>query len=152
VTAPAGILYVDPHGEFSFIRPVDWRTLPPQATGVAAQFVAENLRGNLNVVTQPVPATMTVDLFATAAVAEIERMYPAYRLDARGIEPAIVGGEPARQYVFQGVQDGTPIVFTQLVALKEGVAYVVTLTAPMDDSSAFAAQARVVIETFAFSP
>lgn len=149
-TVAPGTRYVDPHGEFSLVRPVDWQPLSSQVTGVAVQFVSEKPRGNLNIVTQFVPLTMTVNQFATAAVAESERMYPAYRLDARGIEPAIIGGEPARQYAFRGVQDGTPIVFTQLVALKEGVAYVVTLTAAADESGAFAAQARVVTETFTF--
>lgn len=149
-TAPAGTRYIDPQGRFSFTRPDDWRPLQLQDPKVAIQFVSDKPRGNLNVVAQPVAITLTVDQYASAVVADITQTYPAYRQDPRGIESATLGGGPARQYSFQGMQDGTPIEFTQVVALKDGVAYVVTVTAAADESSDFAAQTRVVIETFAF--
>jgi hypothetical protein len=73
-----------------------------------------------------------------------------YRFASQRIEATTLAGEPARRYDFQGVQNGTSIQFTQLIAVKDGTAYVVTLSAAASDSRVFAGQAQIVLDSFAF--
>jgi len=150
-TTVAGARYTDPQGRFSFVRPVEWRPRESPDGLVSVLLVSDAPRGNVNVIASPVAAGVMLDDIAAGAIAEIARTYPTYRLNPPGIEATTLAGEPARRYAFVGVQEGTPIRFTQIIAVAGGIEYVVTLTAAADESGAFAAQAEVVLDTFAFS-
>jgi hypothetical protein len=150
IASRTGTRYTDPQGRFSFTIPSDWRPSQAQDAQVAIQFVSDVPRGNLNVAAQGIGNMVTLDDFAAAAVADIQRAYPMYRFASQRIEATTLAGEPARRYDFQGVQNDTSIQFTQLIAVKDGTAYVVTLSAAASDSRVFAGQAQIVLDSFAF--
>jgi len=62
-----------------------------------------------------------------------------------------MGGKPAQTYDLLGDQGGARIHVTRYVMLSANVGYVLTLTGSEAEASAFAAQAQVIVSTFAFA-
>jgi hypothetical protein len=117
--------------------------------GIAVQFVADRLRGDVNVVTEDAPG-VTLDQYVTGTITGIRRNYPDLTFDAKGEQTVIVGGQAARQYGFSGDMDQTPIQLIQFVVINSGTAYVITFTVTSQDADAFAGQMNRIIQTFGF--
>ncbi len=144
--------FSDPQARFSFALPAGWRIEQPQMPDDVALVVLSPLGGNVNIVTETVPGSLTLDEYVTAAIADIREKHPTYQLRPTGIQAALIGGKPARQYELTGEQQGTPVHFTQTIAVNHGVAYVLTRIAADKDKDLVMDQSSLILTTFAFTP
>lgn len=143
--------FSDPQELFSFTLPAGWQIEQPQMTDVVALAILGPPIGNINIVTETVLRSLTLDEYVTAAIADIRAKYPSYQLGPTGIQAVALGGKPARRYDVIGVQRGTQLHFTQTIAVNEGIAYVLTFTAADKDEDLVMGQFSLISATFAFT-
>jgi hypothetical protein len=145
----AGRRYTDPDRGFSFIVPDGWQQQQTHVTGIAVQYVADGLRGDVNIVTEDAPG-VTLELYVAATIANIKRTYPDMTFDTKGVQAVVVGGKAAQQYEFSGTVRQTPIQMVQIVVINSGTAYVITFTVATRDAAALADQMNRMIRSFDF--
>lgn len=149
---PTQTHFQDPQGQFSFYLPAGWHILQNQTPGVVAQIASTTPTGNASVATDGVTNTTTLDQYVAATIAALQRTHGDYQFDAAVPEVVTLGGKPARLFEFSGVERGTRLRFIQYVALVGPTAYVLTLATPDADRVAFLDQAKLLLDTFTFSP
>ncbi len=144
-----GRMYTDPQKRYAFVVPDGWQLQQTQVPTISVQFVADRLRGNVNLVAEDAP-NIALEQYVTATLTNIKKSFPDFVLDPKGVQPTHLGGNPAQQYEFSGVQQQTRIHVMQVVTINAHTAYILTFTVQVDDADAFAEQAKAILTTFAF--
>lgn len=117
---------------------------------MAARVTSEAIHGQMNVTTEEVQATVTLDQYVERRVAGYLHDDLGYQLVSPGIQPAMLGGMPARRYEIVSVGQDMRVHFIQWVAFVRGTAYVLTTTATEPDAVPLAEQLKAVIGSFVF--
>lgn len=131
-TSPAGRAFTDPEGEYrltispawkadhgSYVKGVEVWYLGPTGTGT---FVP-----NVNILTQAIPATMTLERYLKLSIDGAPRLLEQFR----NISSQIVRGKNARLAVWEFASRSKGLSFRHLgvFTVKSGTAVVATLTA-----------------------
>lgn len=101
--------------------------------------------------TENVQDGVTLDEYVRTTLARVQQSYPHYRLIPDSVRAITMGGKPARMYDLLSEQGGTAIRVARFVVLDANKAYVLTFAAPEADADAFASQAQVLVDAFAFT-
>jgi len=156
---PAGDrTFTDPQGHFTLTVPDGWTVadLPDPGSVVVALVappspvpLANVPPGVLDVSVSPVQPTATLDAIADTTAMTVMARLDGARLVPDGVQPTTLGGQPARAFAVQGVQQGAPVTVSATVVWKDGMAYTLAFTSGGGDSL-FAAQ-QTVLDSFTFT-
>ncbi len=146
-----GRLFADPDQHFSFTIPAGWERQQTQTPDIIVQFASDRLRGNMNVGREKAVG-VALDQYVQATMANIKQAYPEIEFGAGGAQPVTIGAKDARRYDFSGTIAQTQVRVTQIAAISDGFAYLITFTSAPAVSEVFAAQMTSIVQSFAFEP
>jgi hypothetical protein len=148
VAGPGETVFTDPQRRFSFARPAAWTVGQSSAPGSVVQFNSARPPGVIDISTESVASGITPDTYLSAALVEIKKGIP----DAQqtGTARLRLDSEPAVRIDYTGTVSGNAIAFSQIFALHNGTAYILTLGTQPADSETMKQQAIVVVQTWKF--
>lgn len=129
-----GELFVDPEGAYELIVGSEW--LPNHgslAPGVEVWYIGElgAFTTNLNIISQPVPETMTLDDYIELSL-ENSDIIPGFALIDQQVLPSR-GDHRLAMLVYDGTLSDMELRFLGMIAVGGGNAVVATLTTRVDD-------------------
>jgi len=112
-------------------------------------FKDANSGGVFSITVVDIPAVATLDDIATAVVQQVSSLTSYQSLG--NIKRATVGSNPARQIVFQAVNDSGSL-YTQntFITTYQGRTYLLSFATTPDAEDAFLAAAQPVLDSFMF--
>lgn len=145
---------------FSVALPEPWvevTPLPANQPGIDLQLViaeeapasATNFRNNINIGTQKMPAGVTAEAYARQAVQAIRRSGATPRGVVR---TATLDGAPTAYYGWTKRARGITLAQMQQVAIRDGLAYVITLSAPQPEMAEASDQLERVVTSWKWGP
>lgn len=151
---PAGLVgnkFTDPQGRYTFTVPQGWRVqaADPNA-GIDFQAAPVTLRGAFQIAAEEVGTGITIDDYATGTMASIQSSVTNYQSVSNGVQQVMVGGLPGRRFDFTGTDTGSTLRAAVFVVKKGTTAYGFLIAATPEDFDAVFAQAKQMIDTFAF--
>lgn len=111
----------------------------PQATG-------DQFRENVSVVTEQLPAPMTVSDYYTAVKTQLTQLISGYQEITN--EDIDLNGVAAKKLVYKGSQSNYALQRTQVIVIKDTTAYVISYTATADTYSDFVKEVDTIIASF----
>ncbi len=147
-----GAIYLDDQGRFSLTIPDGWTVADLVDPGpTAVELDATNPWGIFSVATDGVTPDMALDQYATDAAEQQRRTLGNARVLPDGVQPTILGCEPARAFVVQGREQGTDVNVFVVVAFHDSTAFTLAFTTRPEDYDAYFAQEQAVLGSFAFT-
>ena len=138
--------------KFKFAYPNSWELIDDGSQGTAFIVVSpridssDNFSESVNLVTQNV-GDADLDDYVELSEAQIEEFMTDSEILSRRRE--MINDIPFHYCTFKATDQGTRFVFEQRYAIKEGVAYILTYTAEVDQYESMKPLADVVINSFA---
>ncbi|MGI8574149.1 MAG: hypothetical protein ACR2MA_02150 [Egibacteraceae bacterium] len=143
--------YASQEHDYGLTFPDGWQVRAEEfgldVIGMRPAVPETRFRSNVNVVVERVP-DMTLVRWTRLAAAQTETVIDGYRSVATS--RSRLGGQPAWEHRFTGVQDGTPVTFLQVSTLRGGRAYVMTAVSASGEFRSSLDEFRRIIDSFAF--
>ena len=137
---------------FRIKYPAEWDVAQRASAPGTITFVAplqdegDTFRENVTVVVQRVPAgTTTLDEFTETALAQGQEYIPQFTVQES--MPTTLGGNPAQQVVYTGVQGDRDLRWLQLWTLAGDQVYILTYTAEEFEFNAFRSVVQQMIRS-----
>ncbi len=149
---PAGMIYTDPRGRFSFFVPDGYYQTPdsPQQPDVVARFESRMISGGILVNIQGMEPGATLDLKTQVTQAAASKL-PEYQALTTQPATTTVAGQPARRFEFLLTENGGRRYHALLITTVRGNDfYTLTIQIEEKDFTAYLAQAKIFSNTFAF--
>ncbi|MGL5831742.1 MAG: PsbP-related protein, partial [Waterburya sp.] len=148
-------LYQDPSQGFEVGYPELWSKENRDdffATGVIFLSPLENaqdtFKEQVSILVEVLPQDMSLAKYTEESIAEIKRLSDPNVSTAQTIN---LGKQEARQVIYSGEENGTPVRRMQTWSIKNNQAYVITYTAQPDSYESYLPTVEKMIESFAMT-
>lgn len=145
--------YQDKIRQFALTYPETWQ-MREGILGTAVTILSplknsdDHFAESLNVITEEVSPTTTLDGYYTASEENIKNYFSRFKLLKN--EPATVGSYPGRMLVYQLSQGSVHLRTTQFFVLKDGRAYIITLTNLQSEPNTLLKEMTAMAKSFQF--
>jgi predicted small lipoprotein YifL len=146
------LFYESEANGYSIRYPEDWQVSESPSRPGTTTFTAplqgesDTFRENVTVVVQSVPAgTTSLDEFTEMALAQGQDYIPQFTV--RELMPTTLGGNPAQQVVYTGVQGTRDLRWLQLWTLAGDQVYILTYTAEEFEFNRFRSAVQQMIRS-----
>jgi hypothetical protein len=117
------------------------------STAAVADEGTDGFRSSVNVTREPLPSGVTLDQYIRVSVKNLGALVQSPQL-MRTPRRTDLGGAPAGALEYSGLQGGQRVIFVDVTAVRDGVAYNFTLSALPDQLNDAGADFRSMVDSW----
>ncbi len=134
-TSVEGTTFTDPAGKYSIVVPPSWISAQDTPKAWFLDDKKDDFRENVNILTETIPSSLDLDSYVDLSISKAPGMIREFSVKQRE-KITLDSGQTAYRLVYTGSPNNVPaelsFTFLAVVAVEDGTAVTLTMTAPKE--------------------